>query len=128
MIDARERFDWVLQNWGNDILLQRRDRDGNFTNTFERHTVRISVSTSMTLFRGLVWQQEGERIDEGWTFYFRHDADPRPADRIYEHERRHDEVEMGPQTVYTITDSYPVKGRQGRIAYYAVRAQRHRPT
>lgn len=127
-IDEREHFDWVLKNWGNDILLQRRGRDGEYTNTFERHTVRISVATSMTLFRGLVYRTEGETVDAGWTFYFRHDADPRVSDRIYEYERRHTDVEIGKQTVYDITDSYPVKGRSGYIAFYAVRAQRRRPT
>lgn len=128
MVDERQQFDWILKHWGKDIILQRRGRDGEYTNTLELHTVRISVATSMTLFRGLTYKTEGETVDAGWTFYFRHDADPRVADRIYEHDRRLTDVDMGQQVLYDITDSYPVKGRTGEIAFYTVRAQRRRPT
>lgn len=128
MIDARQRFDWILQNWGNDVLLQRRGRDGTFTNTLEKHTSRISISTSMTLSDGLSHEPEGQVVDARVMFYFRHDVDPRVGDRIYEYERRNTDADIGEQTVYIITDSYPVKGRLGEIAYYAARAVRHRPT
>lgn len=128
MIDERKIFDKILKDWGTNILLQRRGRNGEYTNTFERHTIRSSTAGNMGLFRGLSWPEEGEQIDTGLVLYFRYDVRPREADRVYEEEPRHDDIEMGEQSVYIITDVYRVRGRLGRTAFFTTRVQRHRPT
>ena len=127
-VDERAYFDRILRDWGHDVLLQRRDSQDDYSDKFERHTVRSSIATALTLFRGMEFPPEGETTDHGLIFYFRHNAKPRSGDRIYNTDLREADTEWNGWQIFEVTDVYPVRGRLGRIAYYAVRAERRRPT
>lgn len=126
MSDLRAEFLGILQKWGHDIYLQRR-ADGNYSedeprynNKVEQHTVRRMLPSS-TLLTGVAQEQlEGLVNTAEMVYYFRHTANPREGDRIYEN------IEMYPNhiEIWDVDYSVPMRFQGGRIEYWVVGATR----
>lgn len=134
MASLNRAFDGILRNWGHNILLQRRTPDGKgFVQRLERHTVRHAVP-SQGLARVEEERREGVVRNSDALYYFRAEAKPREGDRIYERDDRFDgrddrvgTLDGYAQTTWTIDSAIPVRGKGGRIVYWAAGASRETP-
>lgn len=120
-VDVREHMLHIMQEWGHDVLLQRRlplqpgdlyYETGKFSDTLERHTVRNSLRAN--LGRAVEEQLEGLVTNVDTTFYFLWDANPGAGDRIYEPDPR----SANGQIVWTIDYAHPMRGRGGRVEFW----------
>jgi hypothetical protein len=120
-MDLRREFDNILKNYGHNILLQRDSnslvpgKTPDYGHVLEMHTVRHVYPNSNSL--GFVQQEhiEGLNYDVDVVYYFRHDANPDPGDRVY------DNIESFPNgsIIFTIDWAAPMRGRGGQIVFWA---------
>lgn len=121
-LKLKRGLDKILREWGHDIILQRSVSPGNkYVNKFERHTVRHNYPVSRGLPRVLEEEPEGMVHNVDLIYYFRADAKPKEDDRIYE-----DRGERGFET-YIIDWALPMRGRGGKVVFYACGATREEP-
>ena len=131
--DLRLVFDEILMEWGHDILLEKvlnphepnarpkyTGEDGQ--RRLERHTVRRTYPGSRAL--GSVAQEEIEGMlhDYEFIYYFRHNVDPVPGDRIYENmssDNLFDNLGRLPDfTTFTVDLAISMRGKGGEIVYW----------
>jgi hypothetical protein len=118
MIDLRRTFEKILEQYGHDILLQRRLEDMIIDQyrkpqfgKLERHTVRDMNASTIGLAGMQQEEVEGVLRNHNIAYWFRWDANPRDGDMI------HEILEV--KRSYTIDLAYPMRGARGRIEYWA---------
>lgn len=125
MINAKAVFRKVLKQWGHDIYLQRRlSDDFIYSDTLERYTVRNTYPRKMSLTHAQNEVPEGIFVNSELLYYFEHNVNPKPGDRIYEQSYNG----LDDSILYVIDDSYPVRGRYGEINYWIAGATKEVPS
>lgn len=126
-IDLRNVFDNILRQWGHDVFLHRvvnpkapydvprYAQNSEGAPVLERHTTRHTYPGSRAL--GSIAQEEIEGVlhDYEYIYYFRHNVEPRSGDRIYDELGERD----GGDVMYTVDMAIPMRGRGGRIEFWA---------
>lgn len=127
-------INWILRTHGHDILLQRRDPSGvEFQNRLEKHTVRHMYPNTRGLAGILQYQPEGRVHVVDMIYFFLPNARPKEGDRIYERDPRFsDHVADGGkfndgQTLWLLDYALPMRGRNGKIVFYAAGVTRESP-
>jgi len=130
MADLRQAFDYILREWGHNILLQRWNGvECKYETTLERHTVRHKYPAVRGLPGIMQEQPEGLTHVVDMIYYFRRDAKPKEGDRIYEEDERYagyPDNNTG-KTVWLIDYALPMRGRGGKVDYWMVGCTRARP-
>jgi hypothetical protein len=136
MASIPKALNWVLKNYGHDILLQRRvpGCTSEWQSQLERHTVRHMYPS----VRGA--PQIAQEHPEGMThvvdmvYYFRFDAAPKEGDRIYEIDPRYEgsspsRINVGGhgQTTWVIDYAIAMRGKAGKVEYYIAGVTREEP-
>jgi len=128
-MNLRGEVSAILNQWGHNILLQRRidpfnGEEREYSNTLERWTVRHRYPSNASLANVQNEALQGVIHEVDMIYYFTYDAAPREGDRIYEN------IETFPsdQTTWLVSYSLPMRGRKGRIEYWAVGVIRETPS
>lgn len=128
MTNLRRVFDRVMVKYGHDVYLQRRTSPFDsetitFDAKLERHTVRYTNPAAKRSAQVAQEQLEGVAHESEMIYYFRHDANPKEGDRIYEN------IEQYPNSLatYIIDSVTPLRLDRGRIEYWMVGASREEP-
>lgn len=131
-MDKMERdFDYILQNYGHDILLQKRvqtiysDNIAEYQSNLERHTVRHTVPATRGLPTLLQDKMEGLVASSERIYYFRHNAYPYTGDRIYEYDDA--ETRVGKST-WIIDEVLAMRGMGGKVIYWMAGVTQERPS
>lgn len=119
MADLHKAFERILQRWGHDIVLQRKEGSG-FTSTLERHTVRHTDSMNAT--KAAEERIEGVTRTADMVYYFRAEALPKEGDRIYEQQEN-----LDGETTWLIDYAIPMRGFAGQVVYWIAGATRENP-
>jgi len=115
MINTKKIFKTILREWGHDILFQRRlSDDGLYSDKLEKITTRHVTSASRYLASTKEEQIEGLIINSDRIYYFEAQINPKSGDRIYEGSFSL----LENYVLYEIEESYPVRGRYGKIEYW----------
>jgi hypothetical protein len=123
MIDLKKNFRKILREWGHDVSIQRKLKNGNYSQTLEKYTTRHVGQTGTRNATSAQEGLEGINANYDMVYYFEAEVAPREGDRIYE------DLGMGivrDYTIYTIDISTPVRGRMGKIVYWIVGATREK--
>lgn len=124
MIDAKRSFDKILKEYGHDILLQRRTtNDFQYSPNLERYTTRYYYPRTSSLMHSQEESIEGIASNSDLVYFFQSEVKPKPGDRIYENS----EIPGEEAEIYLIDTSFPVRGRLGKIVYWAVGASKESP-
>lgn len=129
MANLRKSFDTVLMRYGHNILLQRRlspySAEGpEYSLQLERHTTRHMHPSSRLLSNIAQEMPEGITHDSEMVYWFRWNVNPASGDRIYEN------IDIYPnnQEIFIIDKAIPMRGRGGRIEFWACGVSQERPT
>lgn len=122
-MDIRKSINRLFREYGHDVYLQRRRPDITmgpydqvvFQERLERHTVRNMHPSSVGLARLAEEMPEGVVTNVDIVFWFAWDVNPSEGDRIYE---PRPDIPQG-YIIFTIDYSWPLRGRRGRIEYWA---------
>ena len=132
MIDLRDKFDNVLEDYGHYVLLIRQNKkiklpksyDNNlgleYGYTVERHMSRsMTASIPETLPRMNTGMIAGEMAIASKMFYFRYDVRPSEGDLVVETSWEDDRPIIDEYTaIYEINYPEPFRGDKGRIEYF----------
>lgn len=122
MIDLQKSFAKKLKQWGYNVLLQRKNHNGNYENTLEQVTTRSVFPGGMINARSTEEETEGIAVNSNVTYYFESSVNPGEGDRIYEKMPSTD----GKYTLYVIDTSSPMRGKGGKIVFWTVGATREK--
>jgi hypothetical protein len=122
-------FDMIIQQYGHDILLQKRVQDQDldcvqFESKMERHTVRHMLPATRGLPTFMQEKMEGIVSTSERLYFFRKGAYPYSGDRIYEYDDA--ETRVG-QSTWIIDEAVPMRGTGGHVVYWIVGATQERP-
>lgn len=129
MANLRKSFDATLRRYGHNILLQRRvsayTAEGpEYTRQLERHTTRHMHPSSRLLANIAQEMPEGIAHDSEMVYWFKWNVNPGSGDRIYEN------IDIYPDNmeIFIIDKVVPMRGRGGRIEFWACGVSQERPT
>lgn len=122
MIDAKRAFRKVLREWGHDVYIQRRLSNGNYSDKFEKVTTRHVGQSGLTNTISMNVVEEGLEVKFDSIYYFEAEVLPKQGDRIYEDYS----TKTKNYTMLVIAASTPIRGRQGKILFWTVGANRER--
>jgi hypothetical protein len=121
MIDAKKALRKVMREWGHDVHIQRRLDNGNYSNKFERVTTRHVGQSGVSNMDSRSIKEEGIDIGFDSVYYFEAEVKPKEGDRIYENYS----VKIKKNyTIFVIAAITPIRGRQGKILFWTVGANR----
>jgi len=125
MINPKATFKKILQDWGHDILYQRRISDDFvYSDVLERITTRNFLPRNSFLMNSLQEETEGYLVNYDLIYYFESNVNPKSGDRIYEET----ENSLEDATVFLVDTAHSVRGRRGEINYWIVGATKESPS
>lgn len=140
MANLRKTLDIILRKYGHDIYLQRKDftihpqgphqirNNQGYRKELEKHTVRNRFPITTGMSNVISEKLEGLAHNVDMIYYFRHDANPKEGDRIYEKDDRFKDRSIYPGfATYIISYTVPNRGRGGEIAYWIAGVKREEP-
>lgn len=144
MQDLRLVFKNLMQKWGTNVYLQRKNyaavaqgpyKDApnhGYSVPVERWTIRMHIpgrgSTRLASTRNE--EIEGIVTDVDMIFYFPWDSNPKEQDRIYVSDDRYNvptNTDYSGHELYVVEYAMPMRGWGGRIEFYEVGAVRKDP-
>lgn len=125
MINPKATFKKILQDWGHDILYQRRlSDDFTYSEILERITTRNQLPRSSSLMASLQEEKEGYVANHDLIYFFESNVNPKSGDRIYE--QSYNSLEDA--VIYLIDIAHPIRGRRGEINFWIVGATKESPS
>ena len=132
MIDLRQEFEDILENYGHYILLVRQNKKVplpksydtnlglNYGYTIERHLCRsMTAGIPQTLPRMPVGSMPGEIVVSSKMFYLKYDVKPQKDDLVIECAWDGEKPVIDEYTaIYKLNYPEPFRGDQGRIEYF----------
>lgn len=124
MIDAKKSFKNILKKYGHDVLLQRRISDSfEYSQELERYTTRHYYPRIGSSMFAQEENLEGFSSNVDLVYFFEEQVYPKNGDRIYE---EFGNVISNAQ-IYLIDTVIPIRGRLGKVVYWAVGVSRENP-
>lgn len=123
MINVKKTINKVLKEWGHDVYIQRVLSNGNFSEKFERVTVRSVGQSGMANTRAREELDEGIVTSYDAVYYMDFSAKPKEGDRIYENYSSKADKKY---TIFLIDTVTPVRGRFGNIEFWTIGATREK--
>lgn len=111
-----------MREWGHDVYLQRMLVNGNYSDKFEKVTTRHVGQSGVGNTLSLGIADEGLEVKFDSIYYFESNILPKQGDRIYEDYSTKNKN----YTMFVVAAATPVRGRQGKILFWTVGANREK--